>query len=95
VFSSFLFLYAIGMLWSMASWMRQIHEYTSAANMCSSRRTEKNRENALRKSARETFKEGIWCVPFWPILIVRNLSSVIVVAKECWLQSKNETRHRQ
>ena len=91
---SFVLLYLIGMLWTMLSWVRTIHESHAAANLSSVRRSEKNRENALRQSARNTFREGIWCIPFWPILVVRNLRSVIVVAKDHWVRSKNESQRR-
>ena len=95
MFSDFLFLYSVGVLWSAASWMRQVHETASAAELCSNRTTEKNRKNTLKKSAQKTFGEGIWCIPFWPLLIIRNLRSVIFVAKERWFEPKNETQRRQ
>jgi hypothetical protein len=89
---SFILLYLIGMLWTVLSWVRTIHESHAAANLSSVRRSEKNRENALRQSARDTFREGIWCIPFWPILVIRNLRSVIVVAKDYRVRSKNESQ---
>jgi len=88
-------LYSIGMLWTALSWVRSIHESHAAANVSSGRRSEKNRENALRQSARDTFREGLWCIPFWPVLVARNLSSVVAVAKDCRSRSKNETQRRQ
>ena len=93
--SSLAFLYLVGMLWTALSWIRTIHESHAAANISSGRRSEKNRENALRKSARNTFKEGLWCIPFWPVLVIRNLKSVLAVSKDYYAHSKNETHSRQ
>ena len=91
---SFALLYLVGMLWATLSWTRAIHESHAAANLSSTRRAEKNRENALRQSARDTFREGIWCIPLWPALVIRNLRSVIIVAKDYRLRSKNESQRR-
>ena len=87
-------LYFAGMLWSSLSWVRSIHENYAAANISSGRRAEKNRENALRHAARNTFREGIWCIPLWPLLVIRNLRSVVAVASDCFPKSKNESQHR-
>ena len=92
---SLVLLYSIGMLWTALSWVRTIHESHAAANISSGRRSEKNRENALRQSARDTFREGLWCIPFWPVLVIRNLSSVIAVARDYRARSKNESQRRQ
>lgn len=92
---SFIFLYLIGMLWTTLSWCRTIHESHAAANLSSGRRSEKNRENALRQTARDTFREGLWCIPLWPLLVIRNLSSVIAVARDYYSRSKNSPRRRK
>ena len=95
VLESFILAYSIGMLWTALSWVRTIHESHAAANLSSGRRSEKNRENALRQSARDTFKEGIWCIPFWPILVIRNFRSVVLVAKDHYARTKNKSRTRR
>lgn len=92
---SFILLYSVGMLWTTLSWFRTIHESHAAANLSSCRRSEKNRENVLRQAARDTFKEGLWCIPFWPALVIRNLSSVAAVAKDCHVRSKSKVRSRK
>jgi hypothetical protein len=81
-------LYTIGCVWSLLSWSRTVHEHLASAELSSGRRSEKNRENALRQVARESFREGKWSILLWPLVVVRNLRSVMLVAKDCWARPK-------
>lgn len=73
--------YAVGMLWTFLSWIRTIHETQAQAKMAMERR-DRNLSNALRQSARNTYAEGLWVVPVWPLVVVRNMKTVLEVRKD-------------
>ena len=72
--------YAVGMLWTFLSWIRTIHETQAQAKMALDRR-DRNLANALKQSARNTYAEGLWVVPVWPLVVVRNMRTVLEVRK--------------
>jgi hypothetical protein len=72
--------YGVGMVWTFLSWIRTIHETQARAKMAVDRR-DKNLANALRQSARDTYAEGLWVIPAWPLVVLRNLKTVLEVRK--------------
>lgn len=72
--------YCVGMTWTFLSWIRTIHETQARAKMAADRR-DKNLANALRQSARDTYAEGLWVIPAWPLVVLRNLKTVLEVRK--------------
>tara|TARA_B100000085_G_C18185959_1_gene367596 strand:+ start:59 stop:370 length:312 start_codon:yes stop_codon:yes gene_type:complete len=85
--------YAVGMLWTFLSWIRTIHETQAQAKMALDRR-DRNLANALKQSARNTYAEGLWVVPVWPLVVVRNMRTVLEVRKSYKERKKAEKASR-
>lgn len=73
--------YLVGMLWSLLSWTRTIHELRARAESAVKHRRDRNLQRTLERSARETFAEGLLCF-VWPVIVARNLRTVVIVGKD-------------
>ena len=91
--STILLGYAVGMLWTFLSWIRTIHETQAQAKMALARR-DRNLCNALKQSARNTYAEGLWVVPVWPLVVLRNMKTVFEVRKDCKERKKAKKVNR-
>lgn len=85
--------YAVGMLWTFLSWIRTIHETHARAKMAQERR-DKNLANSLKQSARDTYAEGLWVIPAWPLVVVRNLRTVLEVRGDVRSRKRAEKAKR-
>ena len=83
--------YCLGMVWTFLNWIRTIQEISSRAEMAANRR-DRNLANALKQSARDTYSEGFWAVPAWPLVVVRNLRTVAKVRKDYKLRKKAQRK---
>ena len=83
--------YAIGMLWTFLSWTRTIHETYTRSKTAAERR-DRNLARTLEASSRDTFAEGLLCF-VWPVLVIRNLRSVVVVGKT-WRKRRVDEKNR-
>jgi len=91
--STLIISYAVGMLWTFLSWIRTIHETHAQAKMALERR-DRNLASALKQSARSTYSEGLWVVPVWPLVVARNLRTVLEVRKDYKERKKAEKASR-
>ena len=80
--------YIAGMLWTFLSWTRTIHETYNRSKTALDRR-DRNLARTLEASSRDTFAEGLLCF-IWPVLVIRNLRSVITVGKSWWQRRTDE-----
>ena len=80
--------YVAGMLWTFLSWTKTIHETHTRSKTAANRR-DRNLAKTLEASSRETFADGLLCF-LWPVLVVRNLRSVMTVGKNWWQRRADE-----
>lgn len=80
--------YIAGILWTFLSWTKTVHETFTRSKTAATRR-DRNLAKTLEASSRETFAEGLLCF-LWPILVVRNLRSVVTVGKNWWQRRADE-----
>lgn len=79
---TFIIVYSAGAIWTFLNWTKTIQEITATARLAADRR-DKALANSLRQSARDTYAEGIWAIPAWPVVVFRNIRAVLDVRKDC------------
>lgn len=73
--------YVAGAAWSFLDWTKQIHETVTTARLALAKR-DKSLANSMNQSARDLYAAGIWTVLAWPLVVMRNIYTILEVRRD-------------